>query len=117
MYMTIMETKGLPAAVIGCLLLGLLLAFAGHVAAQAVAPTTLSEADRLRAENAVLRANLNDAQRQIVDLTSKLLAVDRATLAASIHESYHADLDWQTLALRSVSVEAPPAGSVKENKR
>ncbi len=65
----------------------------------------LTDVDRLRAENAVLRANLNEAQRQIVDLTSKLLAADRAALSASIHETYHADLDWQTLGLKPVATD------------
>ncbi len=77
-------------------------------AAQAVA---LSDVDRLRAENAVLRANLNEAQRQIVDLTGKLLAADRSLLAEKIRDTYHADLDWQTLLLKPMDLPA------KENKR
>ena len=75
----------------------------------------LTYVDRLQAENAVLRANLNEAQRQIVDLTSKLLAVDRATLAASFHDTYHADIDWQTLNLKPAAVDT--SAPLKESKK
>ncbi len=107
-----------------CAVLGIFLLSLDHLRSgvlHAEQKSELSDVDRLRAENAVLRANLNEAQRQIVDLTSKLLAADRAALSASIHEAYHADLDWQTLGLKPVPTDPSlgPTTTVpqKETKR
>ncbi len=98
-----------------CAILGIFLLSLDHLRSgvlHAAQKSELADVDRLRAENAVLRANLNEAQRQIVELTSKLLAADRAALSASIHESYHADLDWQTLGLKPLAVIDPLAGPI-----
>ncbi len=103
-----MKSKSSPATVVvACLVAGLLMVAADRVRLYAQSATTqLSDVDRLRAENAVLRANLNEAQRQIVELTGKLLAADRLSLAEKIKDTYHADLDWQTLLLKPVDLAA-----------